>query len=186
MLPTVSASTVGRRDLNQTGGYTLLESVVILAMLGTLASIMAPSWLGFLDTQRLNDARSEVYQAIRLTQTQAMQDKAEWQFSIRQLDDRPEWAMHPRNLSPLQVSTWHPMNSAVELDLDETTLAKSKGVYYVRFDHDGTVTYRLGRVTFTSPSGGRTKRCVIVSTLLGAMRQGEEHSKPDSSKRYCY
>jgi hypothetical protein len=75
----------------------------------------------------------------------------------------------------------------VKLDENESTLDKlSNGVRRVQFDYIGSVPLsQLGRITLSSKSGGQAKRCVFVSTLLGAMRTAKENSKPEGSK-YCY
>jgi hypothetical protein len=74
----------------------------------------------------------------------------------------------------------------VVLDPADTTLAKKNDVYYVRFGFHGEVKYRLGTVTLDSKNGLARNRCVIISTLLGATRKGEEQPFPNSNDRYCY
>jgi hypothetical protein len=68
----------------------------------------------------------------------------------------------------------------------ESTLQLSNGVRRVRFDDIGGVIPPLGKITLSSKSGGTAKRCVIVSTILGAMRTARENPTPDSGNRYCY
>jgi hypothetical protein len=55
----------------------------------------------------------------------------------------------------------------------------------VPFDNLGTVKPPLGRITLSSKSGGKAKRCVFISTILGAMRTAQENPRPDDGK-YCY
>jgi hypothetical protein len=50
----------------------------------------------------------------------------------------------------------------------------------------GNTNGQLGQITLTSKNGGKAKRCLTVSTLIGAMRTGQEHSKPNDSNKYCY
>lgn len=68
----------------------------------------------------------------------------------------------------------------------ETTLQESNGIKQIQFDYRGSVSKPpLGRITLSSKSGGKAKRCVIVSTILGAMRTAKEHPTTNNGK-YCY
>lgn len=57
-----------------------------------------------------------------------------------------------------------------------STLELDNGVRRVRFNDLGGVTPPLGKITLSSKSGGTGKRCVIVSTILGAMRTAKDDS----------
>ena len=85
-------------------------------------------------------------------------------------------------------------------DKYETSITRDTptGPWRVQFNYQGcpvrkptnqcgqTSIQALGRITLRSKNGGEYRRCVIVSTLLGAIRKGENHPKPDGSKKYCY
>lgn len=174
-----------RPDPSQ-AGFTLLESLIAATIIAIMAAIALPSWLGFLDQRRVNITQDMVYQALRSTQQDAAQNLQSQQFSLRERNNRIEWASHPTSVSAVQVSHWTPLTEGVGLANEDNTLIQSGDIYYVRFDHHGNVRSRLGRVTVVG-SGGRTShRCVVVSTLLGAMRQGQGQAKPNTDGRYCY
>ena len=44
----------------------------------------------------------------------------------------------------------------------------------------------LGQITLSSKNGGKARRCVYLSTILGAMRTGQEHTTANSNGKYCY
>jgi Tfp pilus assembly protein FimT len=155
--------------------------VIIVAVIGILAAIGAPAWIGFWNTQQLNFARDEVYQAMRQAQGNARHNRVIWQASFRQQDGSVQWTIHPANVTP---TSWNNLSESIALD-NETTLRLSKGVHQVQFDEDGNVNGQLGRITLSGKAGGRTKRCVIVSTLIGSMRIGEDRARKQDGK-ICY
>jgi hypothetical protein len=106
-----------------------------------------------------------------------------------------QWSIHPASITPVPAS-WRNLDANLRLD-DETTLPQSGGVRRVRFNHYGCPVYQIndecgqtsilsqGRLTLSYQQGGKAKRCVIVSTLLGALRTGKENPKKQDGK-YCY
>lgn len=165
-------------------GFTLLEMLVAIFIIGLLAAMIAPGWLGYSERNRLTVGRDKIYSALRDTQVKAQSRGVGWQFSLRERDNRIEWTNHPRSVSPSSAQ-WEVLeSSSIRID-DETTFATSSGIYYVRFDDEGNVQYRLGRITLSSRKNPRIKRCVIVSTIVGAMRKSQEQATPKDGK-LCY
>jgi prepilin-type N-terminal cleavage/methylation domain-containing protein len=52
-------------------GFTLLEVLVVVILIGIIFAIAAPGWDAFLSRQRVNTGREQVFQAIRQTQSKA-------------------------------------------------------------------------------------------------------------------
>ncbi len=167
-----------------TAGYTLLETIIIVTIVGTLSAIIAPSWLSFIDRQRLNTAQDQVYRAMQEAKSNATKDKITWQASFREENGLAQWAVHPKTVVPA-AAIWYNFNPNIRMD-QETTMQLSNGVHQVEFDYKGNTKPPFGRLTLSSKHGSKTKRCVYISTLIGAMRKGEEHAKPDDSDKYCY
>ena len=166
-------------------GFTLPEFLVSVLLIGVLASLALPNWLAFVDTQRLNQAQSQVYNAIRQAQSQASKEKLTWQASFRQQNGVVQWAVHPTTVSPT-VANWNNLDSRVSLDV-ETTLEESNSVRRIQFDYLGSVKQPpLGRITLSSKSRSSVKRCVFVSTILGAMRTAKERNTANRDGDYCY
>ncbi len=57
------------------GGFTILELLVIVLLLGTLTAIAAPSWLAFINRQRVRTVSDRVFQSLRLAQSEAKRTK---------------------------------------------------------------------------------------------------------------
>lgn len=163
-------------------GFTLLETLIVVVILGFSSTITAPAYLSFFETYQLNIAQDKVHQGMRLAQSKAMQTNTAWRFGVRENSGVIEWSVYQDGATNIQ---WQILSKSLTLD-DETTLRKSSlGIHSTKFDYEGNARI-LGRVTLTGKYYSTAKRCVIVSTLLGATRKGRGHTKPNSSGRHCY
>ena len=171
---------------NSSSGFTLLEVLVVIAAIGILATVAAPSWVAFINTRKLNTASDKVYLGLLRAKRQAQRTKTTWQFSIREEENLVQWAVHPETVNPNDAN-WNSLDSNVVLD-EETTLLlrKSTQVRHIQFDYRGSIRKPpLGRITLSSKYGGKAKRCVYISTILGAIRTAKERDKPKKGD-YCY
>ncbi|WP_392477203.1 GspH/FimT family pseudopilin [Nostoc sp. C110] len=167
---------------HSSSGFTLPEMLVVVVLIGILATQGISNWLAFVETRRLNTAQNEVHLAIHQARSQASNEKLTWQASFREQNSIIQWAVHPATVNP-STANWNNIDSNVRLD-SETTLQLSNGIRKVQFDYRGN-SQNLGRITLSSSSGGKVKRCVIISTILGTMRTAKEHTTADDGK-YCY
>ncbi|MEH2297127.1 pilus assembly FimT family protein [Nostoc sp.] len=165
-------------------GFTLPEMLVVILLIGILATVGIPNWLTFVNTQRLNTAGSEIHLAMRQAKSQATKEKLTWQASFREQNGIVQWAVHPATVNP-SAANWNNLHSNVRLDA-ETTLQETNGIRQIQFDYRGNVSKPpLGRITLSSKSGGKAKRCIFISTILGTVRTAKEHTTTDDDK-YCY
>ena len=167
-------------------GFTLLELLSVVIMVAILASIAAPSWFLFQINWTIKTARDQLHQGLQQAQQAAITHRQVWRFSLRQRGDRWEWAIHPNRQPVDEVPHWEPLHTLVDIDDPDTTLPTAQGVHYVRFGYHGEVIYRLGTLTVGGQQGVGTQQCVIVSTLIGNTRKGQEQLYPNGNGRYCY
>lgn len=170
-----------RSPASFTAGFTLIEMLVAIAIMAILMAIAAPGWNNFLANRNLNSAQDQLLQTIRQAQVQAIQTRQTWQASFQEPNGIIQFAVH----EPDDAPSWQNSIPKVHIDTNETTLSNSGSGYRVQFNRTGEVNGQLGRLTLEADNT-RSKRCVIVSTLLGLLRKGQEQPRPDAGGRYCY
>lgn len=166
-------------------GFTLTEFLVVVIIIGIGTTFASSSWFSALGRWEVTNVQQNVYLAIQRTQMKAQQNKTNWQFSIHEtLDGYVEWASHAQDVLP---TVWQSIGTKdIDIDLADTTLDKSSGNYYVRFNYKGRLASRTRTLAFVSSKVPKVKRCLVMSTLLGKVRLAKENPKPNSSGRYCY
>lgn len=152
-------------------GYTLLELLSVVIVLGVLATLASAGFLGWLTRMRVTAGRDAVLQVIRNAQQQATARKTTMQASFRDINGQVEYAVHDASVTPtLWTAIEYP---DIRIDTSNTTLAGNNNLRRVQFNHKGHTNSQLGRITLTSRSG-TPQRCVIVSTLLGVVRTAND------------
>ncbi|MCY7407877.1 MAG: prepilin-type N-terminal cleavage/methylation domain-containing protein [Alkalinema sp. CAN_BIN05] len=172
---------------NRAAGFTLLELMIILSMIGILSAIAAPSWNRFYAIRQLNTAQDQIQGSIKLGQHLAKMQRRPYRFVIEQYGDIVRWGIttnpHKDVATDLIVPVeWKSCSQNISIDtnpdtnLNQTTFRKikDKQQWFVVLDDDGTVTGQLGRVTLIA-QGYSEQRCVIMSTLLGETRKGKNY-----------
>ncbi|NET06942.1 MAG: type II secretion system protein [Symploca sp. SIO2B6] len=184
---------------NSTKGFTLIELIIVVLMIAILTAIATPSWLLSVNIQHLNSSQNQIYRAIQQAKSKAKLRKETWQFSLREKDGIVQWAVNPAKYGEFIPSGihWHNLEPNIRVDkykndkdeyettLDSPGRKTITGPWRVQFNYHGNTNGQLGRITLTTQYTGKIKRCVIVSTLIGTIRTGREHSKSKNGK-YCY
>jgi prepilin-type N-terminal cleavage/methylation domain-containing protein len=154
------------------GGYTLVELIIVIVIVGVLAAIAAPGWLSFMNSRRANAARDQIFQAMRQAQAQALRGKASQSVVF----------------APGAIPTVTSLGVTQrigdgQLDANAVDLRPRLGatpINSVDFDANGNIKNveindnQLIKITVTVPPNTGAKRCIIVQTLLGAMRSSSD------------
>lgn len=193
------ASSAGKKKLSQkpNAGFTLLELLVVVLIIGVLSTITAPSWLAFLNRQRISKFNDAIFSAVQEAQQQAKRTKSNYSVRFRVLNSIPQFAIHPADSSPT-ASTWKRLGENLEVkpdqvwlgtNIDGTNRVGSLQILttgrIITFDSRGNLppdaqlgTNNVGlNVVVALPQQSNpsqpipsTKRCVAVKTLLGSIQ----------------
>ena len=201
--------TLKGRATTPAAGFTMIETLIIVLIIGIFSAIVAPSWLMFINNQRLKVSLDRAYSAMELAQSNAKRDKISWQASFKEVGENVQIAVHQADIPPAQVpaNQWKNLESQIQIDTDETAVLQVnqnneekengtsrrvmfnyRGCPVSRSDHDCTITSirAKGTLTLYHPNLRNSQRCIIISTLLGHKRTSKRQSKRNENKRYCY
>jgi type II secretory pathway pseudopilin PulG len=201
--------TLKGRTTTPAAGFTMLETLIILLIIGIFIAIVGPSWLMFINNQRLKLSLDRAYWAMELAQSNAKRDKIAWQASFKEVGENVQVAVHQADIAPAQVpaNQWKNLEPQIQIDTEETTVLQVnesnqqkqngtirrvmfnyRGCPVSRSYHDCTQTSitAKGTLTLYHPNLTKSQRCIIISTLLGHKRTSKRQLKPNANKRYCY
>ena len=186
-------------------GFTLIEVLVIIIIVGILFAIAAPSWVGFLNRQRITTARDQTFELLRSAQAEAKRTKVSRAIVFGNTTDPNPTKDKIARVIVVPVTDNTVTDNAAKLATFLNGVSTSEGNWQVLgngdikpgvikisglpyqgtktdsgviiFDTYGNVNPNTSlpyTITIQAANIVSPKRCVIVTTLLGAMKPGED------------
>ncbi|AFY80525.1 pilus assembly FimT family protein [Oscillatoria acuminata] len=148
-----------------TSGFTLLELLVVVFIIGILSAMGIPSWFSMINRQRVSTAQAQVVQALRSAQTTAKQTRSPQTVTF-----------YPAEVIPtIEISGNKQKLGNGEIKEGMIQLEIPTGTESITFNGEGNVDAdSLPFKVVVAGANDNPRRCVLVRTILGAMTQGAD------------
>lgn len=164
-------------------GFTLIESLIIVSMIGILAAIAAPSFLGSLNNSRLKNALSATEGALKEAQREAI--KKSESCVVYVFDGGNAALTNSEDLNGNgALDSGEDLNGNGVLDengclvtgnrkLENVSLSRPPAISTITFDFKGRTNLinNAGTIVF-STSDSSQQKCLVISQGLGIIRTG--------------
>lgn len=185
-------------------GFTLIETLVVLIVVGILAAMAGPSWVNFINQRRINATNDAILRALQDAQQQARNKKLSYSVSFvtDNTTNLPKFFIYPDNSTTPPSSNWPFLGQDVGIKSGQAIIGTnlsgentastsfsyaSTTAQTITFDFKGNLLTpaNLGDkgliIAVAVPQAANStlpidssRRCVKVITLLGALQIGKE------------
>ena len=122
-----------RSQSRSTSGFTLLEVLVVIVMIGILSTVAAPSWIAFIEQRKVNTINeNSIMRAIQQAQTEAKKSKRSYSVSFRTQNSLPQFVVHLTKDSDEDSAkdndlNWEPLSKGFEIKPEQILLCTNLG-----------------------------------------------------------
>jgi prepilin-type N-terminal cleavage/methylation domain-containing protein len=149
----------GLQPRRSPAGFTLIETMTVLLMVGIMAAIGVPSLLGFLAQAKINSAFSRLDGLLKLTQREAVKKSKTCTFSLPNNDTKDSVIS-----STCSVTGSETLDDVI-IKYNRVTSKK------VSFSYRGHTSSTRTIVVYSNDTN--YKRCLVISNGIGMMRKGK-------------
>lgn len=179
-----------------TDGFSLMELMMVVLIIGIFSAVAVPSWNAFISRQRTRTVNGSVLQAFKTAQAEAKRYKADYVLEFDTAADPPEYSIYQAppegETVPDEDKIWEALDGGGEIEAGQIKLyVQANGTETdpdtITFDELGSVKdpeikaqdqNTDGFTVTVSTAQDGNERCVIVQTILGAMRTAEGDDCP--------
>lgn len=173
---------ISKHKNDNNAGFSLIELLVVILMVGVLAAIAAPSWQTFTTCQRIKSVNTQILQAIKTTQAEAKRNQSDYVLGFDLTKDPPKYSIYKKGTLPADQQ---PQSLSLDGAIKENMLkiysqANETVKNTITFDYSGNVKDPTTLNQSTPPvntdgfsvvvypkDSPKSRNCIIVQTILG-------------------
>jgi prepilin-type N-terminal cleavage/methylation domain-containing protein len=143
-------------------GFTLIEIMVVTIIIGVIAAIAAPNFLGLLNRNRITEAAQQVEGALKEAQRQALRNGKPCTVDI---DRTNKQIKNPStNGCLLSNRDLSKIDSSIQLNSTESSIV---------FSGKGNITAAQPTIVVSMANGSNLRKCVVLDGLFATIRSKE-------------